>query len=166
MSGPGRPGRRPAAAALTAVLAGLLAGCGGTTAPQHPELRVTDAFLARPVTRAAAAGFLTVHNNGGRADRLLSVHSDLAAEVELHRTAGNRMREVSSLPVPANGELRLSRGGDHLMFLRLRRLPEEGETVRVRLRFAESDPLELELPVRATHHMPDHAAPSSPHHQG
>lgn len=151
-------GRR-AGAALVATLGavGPLGGCGDDAAPTGPRLRVTDAFLARPVTEEAAGGFLTVRNGGDQPDRLTSVDSDLAAEVELHRTSGNRMREVSSLPVPAHGELRLRRGGDHLMFVKLRRLPAEGETVTVTLRFAESAPITRDIPVKATHHVPDHA---------
>ena len=157
----GRPRRRVVAAATAAALAGLLTSCGAEPAPQQPRLRVTDAFLARPVTTEVAGGFLTVHNDGDRADRLTAVRSDLAARVELHRSTDGRMREVASLPVPAHGALRLSRGGDHLMFLDLRRMPEEGETVRVELRFATSDPITLDVPVRPTHYQPEGATPSA-----
>ncbi|NJP99177.1 copper chaperone PCu(A)C [Streptomyces zingiberis] len=136
-----------AALALGAVLA--LSGCGSA-----PELTARDGYVPQPVMADMAGGFLTVVNTGDTADRLTRVTSDISDDVELHRTQDGTMRQVRSLEVPAGGELVLSRGADHIMFKELRRTPVEGEKVTVTLHFAESDPLEVTLPVKATTYRP------------
>lgn len=137
------------AAALTA--AGLLTGCAAED--DAPELAAHGAFIPEPVTDRMAAGFFTVENTGGADDALLSVTSDLAGTVELHETTdGNAMRQAGSLSVPAGGELRLARGGDHLMLLDLGHRPVEGETVVLRLHFEVSEPLTVDVPVEAATH--------------
>ncbi len=62
------------------------------------------------------------------------------------------MRQVESLTVPADGELALRRGGNHLMLLDLSRTPAEGETVSIELHFETSDPITLDVPVEAATH--------------
>lgn len=141
---------RPALAAL--VLAGslALAGCGSSA----PELEVTGAYVPEPVMDDMAGGFLTVHNSGGEADELTSVTSDAADDVQIHTAEGNTMRRVDSLPVPADGNLELARGGSHLMLMELKRKPVEGEKVSLTLRFEKSGPVQVSVPVEATNHVP------------
>jgi copper(I)-binding protein len=144
-------GRRRVLAAALALAGGLtLAGCGDGP----PRLTAYGAYMPQPVTDEMAGGFLTVRNTGDSADRLTSVTSGLAEQVQMHTTEDGRMRQVDSLTVPADGTLTLGRGGDHLMFTNLRRKPVEGDTVRVALHFAQSDPITLKVPVRATNYDP------------
>ncbi|PJE96507.1 copper resistance protein CopZ [Streptomyces carminius] len=171
---PGAPGtrraRRGAALLAAALLAAGTTACGSGTETQEtgtgtgaetagPELTVEGAYMPEPVTTDTAGGFLVVHNSGGSDDALTSATSAIANEVQIHRTDGGRMERVASLPVPADGALELSRGGNHLMFMDLDRRPEKGEKVTVELRFEKSDPIEIEIPVEATNHVPTH----SPH---
>lgn len=148
-----------AGAAATAVLGALaLGGCGDTSdgPAGSPDLSATGGYIPEPVLGDMAAGYLTVRNDGDADDRLTSVSSDLAADVTLHTTTGDeRMRKVDGLDVPAGGELTLARGGDHLMLERLSRKPEAGDTVTLTLRFATSDPIEAEVPVRPTTYRPE-----------
>ncbi|MCF6522126.1 copper chaperone PCu(A)C [Streptomyces sp. JJ36] len=123
-----------------------------------PELRISGAYVPQPVMQDMAAGFLTVRNSGGRDDALTRVTSDLAARVELHETTDRQMRQVASFPVPAGGALRLSRGGNHLMLLDLKRKPVRGDTVTLTLHFAHHKPLTVPVPVEATHHDPGAAS--------
>jgi copper(I)-binding protein len=152
--------RKSASALLcAAALAGgtVLSGCSASSqdaAGGPPRLEAGGAYMPEPVMDDMAAGFLTVENTGGTDDRLTSVTSDAAEEVELHETVDQQMRQVKSFPVPAGGELELRRGGNHLMFLGLKRRPVEGEKVTVELRFAEHDPVTVTLPVKASHHNP------------
>lgn len=131
----------------------LLAGCGGESGDDAgaggPELSVTDAYLPEPVNPEVAGGFLTLHNAGDADDTLVSVTSELTGTVEIHETVDNAMRRVEGLTVPAEGTLRLERGGRHLMFLDLTEPPVEGDTVTVELRFEVSEPLSVELPVES-----------------
>ncbi|GAA2427930.1 copper chaperone PCu(A)C [Streptomyces glaucus] len=139
------------AAALAGAL--LLAGCGGDGA-DAADLSVSAAYMPQPVSASMAAGFLTITNEGGAEDRLTSVTSDAADEVTVHETADGTMREVRALTVPAHGRLVLESGGDHLMFEKLRRRPKEGETVSVELRFAHSDPVRVDIPVKPATYTP------------
>ncbi|MEU1849246.1 copper chaperone PCu(A)C [Streptomyces sp. NPDC019990] len=148
----------PAALVIAGGLA--LAGCGGPdsgasgSASGTAELSVKSAYMPQPVSDEMAAGFFTVTNKGGAADELTSVTSDIAGQVTVHQTAGGAMREVRSLKVPAHGELVLKSGGNHLMFEQLKRKPKEGQTVSVELHFADSAPVEVEMPVKPATYNP------------
>jgi copper(I)-binding protein len=155
--------RLPFAAAAFAA-AGLLAlsACGSPgsdsgseTDASGPRLTVRDAYVPEPVTAEMAGGFLTVRNSGGSADRLTSIDSADFEDAQLHKTVNQQMQRVKSLPVPANGELRLSRGGKHIMFMKSERKPVKGEKVPVTLHFAKSDPVKVSMPVEATNHVPE-----------
>ncbi|MEU1512386.1 copper chaperone PCu(A)C [Streptomyces sp. NPDC005811] len=144
--------RRPTAG-TAAVIAGafLLAGCGSDG---KAELSVASAYIPQPVSDTMAAGFLTVVNKGGAKDELTSVTSAVAGSVTLHETVGSSMEEVTSLAVPAHGQLVFKSGGNHLMFEKLKRKPVQGETVDVELHFAESGPLKVEIPVESAVYSP------------
>lgn len=157
------------ATALAAVCALGLAGCGasgtsdGSGAPpaagapkRAPELKVSGAYMPQPVTDKMAGAFLTVENTGG-ADKLTSVTSDLADDVSLHITKGNAMEHVASLPVPAGGTLKLASGGNHVMFMGLKRKPAEGDKVTVELHFAKADPITVQVPVKSATYRPGDA---------
>lgn len=145
--------RRTTLAAALALTAGLaLAGCGaGDTAPR---LKVADAYMPQPVTQDMAGAFFTVKNSGGTADKLTSVTSDLAKDITLHKTVGNKMEQVNSLAIPAGGELTLDRGGNHLMFMGLKNKPAEGDKVTIELHFATAEPIKVEVPVKAVNYEP------------
>ncbi|MEU0369608.1 copper chaperone PCu(A)C [Streptomyces sp. NPDC006283] len=136
------------AAALGAGLA--LAGC---SADSGPELKVSGAFMPQPVDDMAA-GFLTVENGGGSADRLTSVTSTISDDVTIHETKDQKMREVKAFDIPAGGTLDLERGGSHIMFMSLKQQPKQGEKVSVELHFEKSGPIKVELPVKETTYNP------------
>ncbi len=146
-------GVRGGLAAVVAVLALPLAGCGG---PDGPELSVEDAYMPRPVSDSLAAGFLTVVNEGDRPAELTGASSDLADSVTVHETVDGAMRPTTSVEVPADGRLTLESGGTHLMFEGLTSRPEEGETVTVELRFKDAGPVTVEMPVEAATYTPSH----------
>ncbi|MER5766964.1 copper chaperone PCu(A)C [Streptomyces sp. NPDC001985] len=140
------------AVALSAGLA--LTGCSSESSGQEPELKVVGAFMPQPVSDMAA-GFLTVRNDGGGADRLTSVTSPLSDDVTIHESKDQRMRKVESFGIPADGELNLERGGNHVMFMGLREQPKEGAKVTVKLHFEKSDPITVDLPVKAPTYSPE-----------
>lgn len=149
----------PAAALLAAALAGtaLLTGCGSSSSGSggaKAELSVHSAYIPEPVSDSMAAGFLTIENKGDAADRLTSVTSADAGEVTVHETVDGTMREAGPLTVPARGQLVLKSGGNHLMFDKLKRRLQEGQTVTVELHFAKSGGLEVEMPVKAATYNP------------
>ncbi|MGW3358764.1 copper chaperone PCu(A)C [Streptomyces bungoensis] len=143
------------AAALTgaAALTLPLGGCGTGSGSTGPELSVSGAYMPQPVSADMAAGFLTISNKGGTRDRLTSVTSEVAGQVTMHSTVGGAMEEKTSFAVPAHGRLVFRSGGNHLMFEGLKHKPEQGQRVTVKLTFARTGPLTVEMPVRsATYH--------------
>ncbi|MFE7775627.1 copper chaperone PCu(A)C [Streptomyces sp. NPDC057445] len=153
--------RRSTVAAVVALAAGLtLAGCSSDTGSgpgsgSAPALKVSGAFMPQPVDDMAA-GFLTVTNSGGKADKLTSVTSEIAGDVQIHEAKDQKMQQVKSFDIPANGELNLERGGSHIMFMGLKREPKQGDNVSVELHFEKSDPLRIELPVKERTYNPKH----------
>ena len=144
--------RHRAAAALALAGALALTACGGSD-DGSAQLTVGAAYMPQPVSDLAA-GFLTITNDGDAADRLTSVSSDVAGQVTVHETVDGAMREVESLDIPAHGSLVLESGGNHLMFEQLKRKPKQGQKVSVELRFAQSDPVTVELPVKPATYRP------------
>ncbi|MFI8089001.1 copper chaperone PCu(A)C [Streptomyces sp. NPDC086080] len=149
--------RRLAAAAAVVVAGALtLTGCGGAdgsgSGDGTAELSVESAYMPQPVSDMAA-GFLTITNDGGTADRLTSVSSDAAGQVTVHETVDGAMQEVEGLEIPAHGSLVLESGGNHLMFERLKQRPKQGQSVSVELHFDRSGTVTVEIPVKpATYH--------------
>ncbi|WUS98073.1 copper chaperone PCu(A)C [Streptomyces sp. NBC_00708] len=143
---------RTALAGVLALTTGLaLAGCSSSS--DVPELKVIGGFMPQPVNDMAA-GFLVVRNNGTGDDRLTSVTSPLSDDVTIHETKDQVMREVTSFDVPAGGELDLERGGSHIMFMKLKRQPKQGQKVSVELHFEKAGAVKVDLPVKETTHNP------------
>ncbi|MEU3981491.1 copper chaperone PCu(A)C [Streptomyces sp. NPDC026672] len=143
--------------AAGAVLAGALAfavtGCGGSGG-SAADLSVNSSYMPQPMSADMAAGFLTVVNKGGTKDELTSVSSADAGEITMHDTVGGAMREVGSFTVPAHGSLVFRSGGNHLMFEKLKHPPRQGETIKLKLTFAKSGPLTVEMPVKSATYNP------------
>ena len=80
---------------------------------------------ATPPGAKIAAGYMTIRNNSGTADRLVGASSPLAAKVETHITKREgdvmKMREVEGYKVPAHGSYELRPGGAHLMLVDIKR---------------------------------------------
>ncbi|WP_103543678.1 copper chaperone PCu(A)C [Streptomyces sp. SM1] len=149
--------RWPAASAVAVAGALVLTGCVGSegsgSGDGRAKLSVDSAYMPQPVSDMAA-GFLTITNDGGAADRLTSVSSDAAGQVTVHETVDGAMQEVEALEIPAHGSLVLESGGNHLMFEQLRHRPKQGQNVSVQLHFDRSDPVTVEIPVKPATYVP------------
>ena len=143
---------RRALAGLALAGCAALAGCSGS--PDGPKLEPRGAYVPQPPMADMASGYVIVRNTGDTADRLTSVTSDISDDVQMHRTAGGTMQPADSFAVPAGGEIRFERGGNHLMLMDLDRKPVRGETVSLVLHFAKSGPVKLKVPVEATNYAP------------
>lgn len=116
------------------------------------ELEISGAFLrASPKVANAGAGFVTIRNAGPEADTLVGAEADVSRTVELHTHVRDgevmRMRQVESIAVPAGGAAELKPGGDHIMFIDLKKPLAEGEKVPVTLVFAKAGKKVIEMPV-------------------
>ncbi|MGH6951490.1 MAG: copper chaperone PCu(A)C [Vitreimonas sp.] len=143
------------------------AACGAPPATQQAPraLEVQDAWAApTPGGVDVAAGYLTIVNDSGADDRLMSATSPRAERVEVHDMSFEggvmRMRAVEDgLAVPAGTMVALEPGGQHLMFHGVRAPFAEGERIPVTLKFAQAGDVSVELPVQR-------AAAAAPAHVG
>ncbi|MFJ8566461.1 copper chaperone PCu(A)C [Streptomyces sp. NPDC093514] len=133
------------ALSLTAALA--ISGCSGSD-ESEPKMSVSGAFMPQPVNDKMASGFLVIKNGSGAADKLTGATSPLSDDLQIHETKDQKMQQVQSMDVPANGELRLERGGSHIMFMGLKSTPKVGDKVTVELRFEKAGPVKVELDVK------------------
>jgi len=138
--------------AAVLALAGLLAG-GALVGQEGSPLTVQDAWSrATPGGASVGVGYLKIRNAGAAPDRLAGVSSEIASRAEIHRsgTEGTTatMRPVEGLEIGAKGAAELRPGGDHLMFIGLKRPLREGERFRATLRFERAGPIEAEFVVR------------------
>lgn len=125
----------------------------GSVMAKHAWARVTIAD--RP-----AAGYMSVHNMGGDADRLVSASSPMAERVELHTHIMQdnimKMRRVDAFDVPAGGTTELAPGGNHLMIFGLKHLPKPGDMIPLTVVFEKAGSVDMQLEVRkAGHKMKD-----------
>ena len=114
--------------------------------------------IAHPWSRQTApgqtvgGGFFVVTNNGAKDDKLVSVTSPIATEVQLHTMSMDggvmRMRQViGGLTVPAHGKLELKPGGLHVMFLGLKAPLALGTKVPATLTFQRAGKVQVEFAV-------------------
>jgi hypothetical protein len=106
-------------------------------------LKVDSAWArSSPPGATVAAVYLRIDNTGGKADRLLAIKTDAAANAEVHRTTVEegiaRMRKVSMLGVDANEVIALEPGGLHIMLFGLKKSLVAGKTITIELAFEVS----------------------------
>ena len=131
-----------------AMLLGLVVAAGANAG----DLHVLSAHA--PATAAGAgtaAAYLTVHNVGASADRLLRATTPVAASVEIHQSQLDgmvmRMRALPFIDVPVGGSVEMRTGGIHLMLLGLKHPLRAGEQFTLRLDFARAGPVDASVKV-------------------
>ncbi|WP_052666255.1 copper chaperone PCu(A)C [Nitriliruptor alkaliphilus] len=128
----------------TAVLAVLLASCASGT----PQVEVVGpVHVAAPVAGSSQVA-LTLVNRGDGDDELVSVSSDAALAVEIHRTTiadgSATMETLDGLPIGAGEEVVFRPGGLHLMLVVPDETVREGGTVGLVLDFERSEDVVVE----------------------
>ncbi|MFD5224713.1 copper chaperone PCu(A)C [Microbacterium sp. NPDC058342] len=152
--------RRGALAASIAALL-LLTGCApAVDAPASTPARsagesttITDAWVkAAPDGMTAAFGVLG--NPTGEDVTVVSARTDSAKTMELHETVANDagamvMREIDGgFAIPADGDLALEPGGNHLMMMGLTAPLRAGEEVSFTLTFSDDSTMSFTAPVK------------------
>ncbi|MEW9919541.1 copper chaperone PCu(A)C [Marimonas sp. MJW-29] len=118
------------------------------------DISVKDAYMRSSTpSSVTGAAFLILENTGATDDRLIAAASEIAERVELHTHKQDangvmQMMEVEEgFAVPAGGMHALKRGGDHIMFMRLKRPLEQGEEIAVTLTFEKAGEMQVLIPV-------------------
>jgi len=133
------------------------------------EFRPGDITIEKPWSRATpkgasvGVGYLVIRNHGAAADKLTGGAADFASGVSVHQMASEngvmRMRDVpGGLDIPANGEVKLTPGGYHLMFTGLKRPLKKGESVQATLAFEHAGNVSVTFEVEGV----GAAAPDDP----
>lgn len=127
----------------------LVALCSAASA----EVVVDSAWVrAAPPGATMLAGYATLRNSGETAVSVVGAESKAFESVEMHRTEEvdgvSRMRPVETIEIPASGEAVMAPGGLHLMLIRPRQPIAEGDTVTLRLRFADGRTIDAAFPVQ------------------
>ncbi len=141
---------------LHCVLASLVfALCAPVLAGEEP-LVVRDAWIPEsPPTAEVLAAYLTLQNNTGGARVLLRVDSACCERVQMHRTLVEegvaRMIEQKEVVIGAEETVRFEPGGLHLMLMGVKEPPRAGDSVELRLHFADGTRVPVTAEVRKRH---------------
>lgn len=115
-------------------------------------MRVENAWArATPQGAEVASAYMTLI--APKPDRLISISSPAAMKVELHEVTMDggvmRMRTVPAITLPAGQPVVLGPGGYHLMLFGLARPLRAGQTIQLRLDFADSPSEDVTATVEA-----------------
>lgn len=118
----------------------LLSACGGS--PQ-PDLVAADVDVVQPMPgKAMTAAYLTLTNNSEQTIIITRVTSNEYSLVQIHETTIEdgiaRMRPLPQLEIRPGGDVKLERGGKHLMLMR-----PAGQSEEVSLQFYAGETLLL-----------------------
>ncbi len=113
----------------------------------HPWARETAA------TQTVGGGFLAIRNNGKMADRLVSASSPSAAEVQIHTMSMDggvmKMRQLKDgIAIPAGASIELKPGGQHIMFIGLKKPFKKGDKIPATLKFARAGSVQVSFVVQ------------------
>lgn len=132
----------------------LLAGASAAVAKPATCMPVAEQawIRAAPPSATALAGYAVLRNPCGRPFAIRDVSSPVFAMGMIHETivdkGVSRMRHAKSLPLPARGMLKFEPGGKHMMLMHPRRVLKEGDRVRLVLKLANGQKLDIDAVVR------------------
>jgi copper(I)-binding protein len=155
--------------ALKAAAAGLMFVAFAAQAEEFKAGNITiEHAWARPSagTTKMSAAYMTLKNAGKEADTLKSASSPVAGEVSIHENINDngvmKMRQVQGgLSIPAGGEVNLKPGGLHIMLMGLKQNLELGQTIPLKLSFANGGDTEIQAKIEK---MPENASSGADHH--
>lgn len=120
-----------------------------------------------PKGATVGAGYMTITNNGSTPDRLISGASEVSNRFEIHEmTMDNgvmRMRPIAKgIELKPGQSVELKPGGNHVMFLGLKKPLAQGEHVKATLAFEKAGKVDVDFTVESLgaqtggdHAMPD-----------
>lgn len=140
-----------------ALVAGLFLALPLAVSAGAHEYKLGDLKIVHPWARASAgnakngAAFMTIENQGGAADRLVSASSPVAGMVELHTHVMEndvmQMRPVEAIDLTPGETTKLAPGGLHVMLMGLTETLVEESTFPLTLHFEEAGDITVEVVV-------------------
>ena len=117
------------------------------------ELDISDAWIKNlPPSVPVRAGYMTLHNAQSKTQRIVAVHSENFASVEIHQTLMQdgmmRMEQVPGLQIEPGETVHLAPGGLHLMMMQPAQPTRPGEVHRIEIEFEDGSRQSLQMTVR------------------
>ncbi len=144
---------RLTAAAVIAVAAAGLVGCGSSAGSAAPESSTSAVTMTDPWVKAVDSGmtaaFGTLANSSGGEVVLVSASTPASPEVQLHEMAMKdgemvMQEKAGGIPVPAGGQAVLEPGGDHIMLMDVAAPIRPGDVVTLTLTFSDGSTTQVE----------------------
>lgn len=139
---------------LTAAAVAVAAPAFADHAAGHAgSITVVDAYARFMPGAKAGAAFMVIKNTGTEDDQLIDARADISMKTELHthKAGDGGVMQMVHVPegfaIPAEGEHALARGGDHVMFMGLKSMPAQGDTIPVTLVFQKAGEVIVDVPV-------------------
>ena len=150
-SSSGHSGGAPSSGASTP------AGSGASTVPAPAlasasagSLVITGGYVPQPASPDVAAAYLTITNDGGTAEKLVTVTTSVTGTVmpmtETDTGSVGSMTDLSSITVPAHGSVQFVPNHAHLMLEKPKQL-RVGDQVSMTLTFSPATTVRITLPV-------------------
>jgi periplasmic copper chaperone A len=139
-------------------LLNLLLGCAALMPLAALALDPNSLTITQPWSRATPPGATVAVVyfdiiNGGDADTLLRVESDVAARAEMHSSQMEngmmRMRPLTAVHIPANNRVKFESGGLHVMLVDLKQPLKEGQRFPIKLVFRVAGTMERTVLVQS-----------------
>ncbi|MGO4295554.1 copper chaperone PCu(A)C [Glutamicibacter sp. MCAF14] len=152
--------RKIAVLAVGLLLTGCAQGADTTSAVENQQIKETqaDALVASETWAKAAesgmsAAFGVLHNDSDQPLALHQVSNALGDEIQIHETRGSghdmSMAQLDGdLVIEPGQDLVLAPGGNHFMFMDLKRPLLAAQSVRLQLEFADGSSAEVDFPIR------------------
>lgn len=144
----------------------LLTACS-SGATEESTNRLTDVTIANAYVKAAAGmmtgAFMDITNNTDADITITGATADFADRVEVHEVVDGIMRmKDGGLVVSAGETQQLMPGGNHMMFIGLKRPLAAGDDVTFTLQFSDGSRAQVSAPVKDINMGDETYQPSSP----
>lgn len=125
------------------------------------QVSVEDATVRMPIPgRNVTSAYFLLRNADSQAHELVGVEVEFAARAEIHSHSMEegmmRMRKEESVTIPAEGHLRFSSGGYHVMIFDLDSRPRTGDPLEMVLEFADGSKKNVSASAVSVHDRPHH----------
>lgn len=140
----------------TFLLLVIVLGTVGVGARADQSIDVSDAWIRHLPGDRPMAGYFVLSNNGDKDRRLSGAASEAFARIHMHQSiekdGTTSMRPVSSVPIPAGGEVVFEPGGYHLMLMQRREDLDVGDRVAVTLKLDDGSEKSTEFTIKPAWH--------------
>ena len=115
-------------------------------------LKIDSAWARASLTpRSAVAAYVSIHNTGADADRLVAVRTEVSKRSMVHnqvtRDGISRMRPIDGVAVPGGGKFVMKPGGHHIMLMGLETPLKKGDSFPLTLVFERAGAMTVRVEV-------------------